>query len=240
MPRRGVTHNSGMRPIGILESVQVGTPHRYPRSRPDGRQTSWSTSFVRVPDPEPRRLFTTHLEGNQQADTQNHGTPNQAVLLYGGAHYPQWHEELGIAEMGPGAFGENFTIAGLTEWDACIGDTYEIGDARIQVTGPRYPCWKIEERWKTPGLTARVAQTGRTGWYCRVLREGTIVAGYEVLLVDRPCPDWTIALVNDFGHRRSTDVDLARDLIACPLLPDWWSDLIRHNLRLDGADTALC
>jgi len=192
----------------------------------------WETSFVRAPSAEPRWLYTTHLDGNAQADTKNHGTPNQAVLLYAAAHYAAWQEELGHPEIGPGGFAENFTVDGLTEETVCIGDTYAIGDARIQVTGPRYPCTKIERRWGIAGLTARVARTGRTGWYCRVLREGMIEPDRPIAVVERPYPRWTVAMVNDFGHFRAHDAEVARALAACPLLPAFWRQLVlQRGLR---------
>src|SRR5579884_1338089 len=216
-----------MTQVGILRSMQVGTPHRYGNAgAADEMERPWKTSFFRAPSARPRWLYTTHLEGNAQADTKNHGRPEQAVLLYGAAHYPLWREELGCPEIGPGGFGENFTVDGLTEQTASIGDTYAIGEARIQVTGPRYPCWKIERRWRIAGLTARVAETGRTGWYCRDLEEGMIEPGLPVTLVERPYPQWTIALTNDFGHSRNNDVATAQALAACPLLPEWWGRLV--------------
>lgn len=220
-----------MRQIATLISVQVGTPQHYPRRLSDGRERIWETSFFRAPVDGPRWLFTTHLDGNQQADTRNHGQLDQAVLLYGAAHYPVWREELGRAEIGPGGFGENFTVEGITEWEACIGDVYGLGEARVYVEGPRYPCWKIEERWHSPGLTARVAETGRTGWYCSVLREGMIEPGTRLDLIERPYPRWSIALINDFGHGRNRDTHLAEELFACPALHLWWQDLIRRQLR---------
>ncbi len=206
--------------IGVLQSVQVGTPKRY------GTVGGWKTSFFREPSRQPRWLYTTHLDGNQQADTKNHGQLHQAVLLYAAAHYPLWREELNRPEIGPGGFGENFTIEGLSEQTACIGDIYAIGEARIQVTGPRYPCWKIERRWGLPGLTDRVAATGRTGWYCRVLHEGLIEPGTVIALVERPYPQWTVALTNDFGHFRNHDVTTAHALAACPLLHEFWQKLV--------------
>jgi MOSC domain-containing protein YiiM len=194
----------------------------------------WETSFFRQPDNRPRWLYTTHLDGNQQADTKNHGTPSQAVLLYAVEHYPAWQVELGKPEIGPGGFGENFTLEGLSEHTACIGDIYALGEARIQVTGPRYPCWKIERRWGIAGLTARVAESGRTGWYCRVLQEGLIEPGMPVILVERPYSHWSVALVNDFGHHRNHDVALARELAACPLLADLWQGLVvRRAQRIE-------
>lgn len=213
--------------IGVLASVQVGSPRRYgAKGAAEAMDRAWETSFFRAPSAEPRWLFTTHLAGNEQADKRNHGRPDQAVLLYAAAHYPRWREELDLPDFGPGAFAENFTVEGLSEETACAGDIYAIGEARIQVTGPRYPCWKIERRWRSPGLTARVAATGRTGWYCRVLQEGMIAPGSPLLLVERPYPRWTMALVNDFGHDRNKDVALARELADCPLLVGFWRELV--------------
>lgn len=216
-----------MTQIGVLQAVQVGTPHRYGMAgATDPMQRSWETSFFRAPTAEPRWLYTTHLEGNAQADTKNHGKPDQAILLYAAAHYPAWRVELNLPAIGPGGFAENFTVDGLTEETARIGDVYAIGEARIQVTGPRYPCTKIERRWGIAGLTARVAETGRTGWYCRVVREGSVVPGAPITLVERQYPEWTVALTNDFGHFRNQDVAMARALAACPLLNEWWQHLV--------------
>jgi len=216
-----------MKPIATLESVQVGTPHRYALPEAEaGRERSWETSFFRQPSPERRWLATTHLLGNAQANTKNHGTPNQALLLYAAMHYPAWRQELGRPEIGPGGFGENFTVHGLDETTACVGDVYAVGDAHIQVTGPRYPCIKISRRWGIPTLKARVAKTGRTGWYCRVLQEGWVEPGVPILLVDRPYPTISVARVNDFGHGRDHDLKAAQELAACPLLPEWWQHLV--------------
>ncbi len=216
-----------MKPIGLLETIQIGTPQRYALPVAEGGQErSWQTSFFRQPSPERRWLATTHLAGNMQANTTNHGTPNQAVLLYAAKHYPDWRQELDRPEIGPGGFGENFTVDGLDETTACIGDVYAVGDAQIQVTGPRYPCVKISRRWGIPILTARVAETGRTGWYCRVLEEGWVEPGMAIGLVDHPYPTISVARVNDFGHGRNRDVEAARELAACPLLPECWQHLV--------------
>ncbi len=221
-----------MQQVGTLQSVQVGTPHHYgahDAQEPMGR--AWDTSFFRAPSIKPRWLYTTHLEGNAQADTKNHGKPDQAVLMYAAAHYPLWQAELGLPDIGPGGFAENFTVDGLSEETACIGDIYAIGEARIQLTGPRYPCWKIERRWGLEGLTARVAETGRTGWYCRVLQEGLVEPGLPVKLAERAYPEWTVALTNDFGHSRNCDLMTAKALAACPLLNEFWQKLVVRRAR---------
>lgn len=221
-----------MMQVGTLQSVQVGVPQRY--DSPGVQEHSWKTSFFRTPAIQSRWLYTTHLDGNIQADTKHHGKPWQAVLVYAAAHYPLWRTELDLPEIGSGGFGENFTVSGLTEQTACIGDIYAIGEARIQVTGPRYPCWKIERRWKMPGLTARVAESGRTGWYCRVVREGMIEPEMVITLSERPYPQWTIALTNDFGHFRNKDVQTAKALAACPLLHEFWQQLVVQRAMGEG------
>lgn len=215
-----------MTQVGILQAVQVGKPEWHQVSAEAAKTKRWKTSFFRTPSSRPRWLYSTHLEGNEQADKKNHGSLDQAVLLYATQHYPAWQVELGRSEIGPGGFGENFTVEGLSEQTACIGDTYAIGEAHIQVSGPRYPCWKIERRWGITGLTDRAAATGRTGWYCRVVKEGMIQPGAPILLVERPYPDWTVALTNDFAHRRNHDVEKARALAACPLLNEFWQQLV--------------
>ena len=220
-------HVKTMHPFATLQTIQVGTPRRYPLPETArSRNRSWETSFFRHPTPERRWLATTHLQGNAQADTKNHGSPDQAVLVYAAANYPLWRADLGRPEIGPGGFGENFTVDGLSEATACIGDVYGIGEARIQVTGPRYPCTKISRRWGIPGLTDLVAETGRTGWYCRVLAEGWVEPGMPITLIDRPHPDVTVALLNDFAHRRNSDLARAKEVAACPLLGEWWGRLI--------------
>ncbi len=209
-----------MTPIATLHSVKVGAPHHYPwRDEANPAERSWQTSFVREPSPERRWLYTTHLDGNAQADTKNHGTPDKAVLLYDLAHYPQWRAELDWPEIGPGGFAENFTIDGLSESTVCTGDQFAVGEALIEVTGPRYPCFKIGRRWQRPDLTDQVVASGRTGWYGRVLREGWIEPGLPITLVARPYPGYTIALLNDFGHSRNHDLETAQALASCPALP---------------------
>lgn len=216
-----------MRQVGVLQSVYVGTPRQYGRAdATNPRERLWKTSFFRHPVTQPRWLFTTHLEGNKQADTKNHGQRNQAVLVYAAGHYPIWQRELNRPDIGPGGFGENFTVSGLGEENVCIGDIYAIGEAHICVTEPRYPCWKIERRWDIAGLTDLVAQTGRTGWYCSVVQEGMVEPSLPIMLVERVYPEWTMALINDFVHAHNDDVARAQALARCPLLDAWWPQLI--------------
>jgi len=132
------------------------------------------------------------LESNLWLVTKYHGGPEQAVLLYSAEHYARWKAELGRA-FPFGAFAENLTIEGMDENTVFIGDIYQIGAVKLQVTKPRIPCWKIARRWNVPDLTKLVTQTNRTGWYCRVLQEGEIQAGLPVELLTRSDTGQTVA-----------------------------------------------
>lgn len=140
----------------------------------------------------PVRVGKLNLDGDGQADLVHHGGADKAVLAYSAEHYGDWRRELGIANLPYGAFGENLTVEGLIEQDVCIGDIWRIADVLLQVSQPRQPCWKLGRRWRMDDLPKRVLQSGRSGWYLRVLREGTIESGMAVTLQERPHPQWTV------------------------------------------------
>ena len=210
-----------------LLSVQVGLPRRLGvEGAPDPMDRPWTTGFFKEPVAGPVWLGRTHLAGDGQADRKNHGGLDKAVLAYSAEHYPRWRIELGRPDLPYGAFGENFTITDLTEATVCIGDVYAIGETRVQVTQPRQPCWKIARRWRIKDLTARVRETGRTGWYLRVLREGYVAAGMPVTLLERPFPQWTVARATQIMQRRRADPRAALALAACPVLSAAWRTVL--------------
>ncbi len=208
-----------------LLSIQVSLPRHFGvEGAPDPMDRPWTTGFFKEPVEGPVWLGRTNLVGDGQADRKNHGGPDKAVLAYSAEHYPIWRVELNRPDLPYGAFGENFTIAGLTEETVCIGDVYAIGEARVQVSQPRQPCWKIARRWRIKDLTARVRETGRTGWYLRVLEEGYVEAGMPVELLERPFPQWTVARATEIMHRRNEDREAAMALAACPALSAVWRE----------------
>jgi MOSC domain-containing protein YiiM len=204
-------------------SIQVGTPQRMGTpGAADPLDQEWESSIFKQPVAGPLRLGLRNLEGDAQADLVAHGTPDQAVLLYAAAHYPEWRATLGKPEMLHGAFGENFTMSGMDETTACVGDTYAVGEALVQVSQPRGPCWKLARRNRVPDLHLQVQRNGRGGWYVRVLRAGTVEAGLPLTLIERPYPEWTIARVNDVLYRREPDPAVRAALAECHLLSATW------------------
>ena len=209
----------------VLVSIQVSLPKVYGRpGADDWMDQPWQTGFYKEPVHGPRWLAQTNLAGDGQADLINHGGSDKAVLAYASAHYPGWREQLDRPDLPHGAFGENFTVDGLTEDTVSIGDVYRLGTALVQVSQPRQPCWKLARRWRIKELPALVEHTGRTGWYLRVLEEGEVSPGQPLTLQDRPYPAWTVSRATRTMRNRTHDRAAASDLAGIEELAASWRD----------------
>ncbi|CDM65967.1 hypothetical protein PYK22_01976 [Pyrinomonas methylaliphatogenes] len=208
----------------VILSIQVGKVRSFFASNPKAQ--SWASAIVKEAVSGPIRLGFEGLDGDEHADSVHHGGCERAALVYASSHYHSWRGEIGRPDLTYGAFGENLTIAGATEAETCIGDIYRIGDAVVQVSQPRQPCWKLERLHKVEGLAQLAARKGRTGWYLRVLAEGVIEPGQRLALLERPYPDLTVALANAVMYKQNDDKGCLIRLASCPALsPDW-----RHRL----------
>ncbi len=207
-----------------LEAVLVGSVRTHPGGAPSGPFAGpWRSAFVKEPVDGPVQIRSLGLDGDEVANTSVHGGLEQSVLGYPAAHYPHWREELAMAEMGPGGFGENLCISGLDEQGVCIGDEFQVGSAQLQVSLPRLPCASIDRRWQIAGLGKKVGVLARTGWYFRVLREGEVRAGDLVQLLRRSLPQWTVARVLRLRLDNQRDsLDSAAELAHCELLAGHW------------------
>ncbi len=177
--RNGVVHlreEMLLRPR--LISVQVGIPRIVSR---DGEEVS--TGIFKTPVQGRIRMNQFNLEGDRQADLSVHGGRDKAVYAYPSEHYTYWTKELAGADLPWGSFGENLTIAGLLEGEACLGDRFQIGTAEVVVTQPRIPCFKLNLRFGRHDMAKRFLASRRTGFYFRVLREGEIGADDEIVRI---------------------------------------------------------
>lgn len=145
----------------------------------------------------PLWLSQTGFMGDLQGDTVRHGGSEKAVHHYPFDHYESWISDLGGHPRlsGPGAFGENISTAGLTEEHVAIGDVFRVGTALVEVSQGRQPCWKLNERFGRATMAREVQDTGRTGWYYRVLEPGFVDPADKLTLTDRHCPEWTISRI---------------------------------------------
>jgi MOSC domain-containing protein YiiM len=184
----------------------------------------WRTGFHKEPQSGPVWLGYNGFRGDEQADRKNHGGVDKAVCVYASEHYGGWRSELALPDLPLGAFGENLATAGLVESGLCIGDTFLVGEARVQVSQPRQPCWKLARRWRIEDLALRVERTGRTGFYFRVLQHGWVRAGDRFIAGERLFPHWTVARCNHLMHHAKDDLEGARELAGCPALSGSWKD----------------
>jgi MOSC domain-containing protein YiiM len=163
-----------------LLSVSVGLP----------REIEWRgklvrTSIFKEPVPGRVRVAQFNLKGDEQSDLSVHGGIDKAVYAYPSEHYPFWHEELRGIDLPWGAFGENFTTEGLFENTVYIGDRIRVGSAEFVVTQPRMPCFKLGIRFNRPEIIKRFLQSGRSGFYFAVVKEGEVAAGDSIELIKR-------------------------------------------------------
>jgi MOSC domain-containing protein YiiM len=125
------------------------------------------------------------LDGDDQADKKVHGGPHQAAYCYPLAHYAHWQERLSASDLPYGTFGENFTITGLDEDNTFIGDILKIGEAEVQVTMPRIPCFKLAHKLGNTHIIKEFLHSGRSGFYLRVLTEGSVKANDTIQIISR-------------------------------------------------------
>ena len=217
-----------------LISLQIGRPAGHTSQIKDGEDAEWVSSIWRRSVSGRVPLSRTDLDGNAQADLKNHGGPDKAICCYSVEHYAGWRMELALseAEFTYGAFGENFTLTGLTEDAVCLGDIYTVGTAKVQLSQPRMPCWKVGRRWERPDLPGEMTATGRTGFYLRVLEEGEVGAGDMLTLQDRPLPDCTVARLNDALYVHKNDPLQDAELARRPLLDEAWRRTFRRRAGL--------
>ncbi|MBI1984021.1 MAG: MOSC domain-containing protein, partial [Acidobacteria bacterium] len=139
------------------------------------------TGIFKTPVAGPVKVGRMNLDGDAQADLSVHGGPHKAVYAYSWKNVEFWRRELGRDDLGPGSLGENFTLDDLPDTEISIGDELEIGTARFLVTQPRLPCYKLGIALGLPDFPKIFHRSGRNGFYLRVLREGVIAVGDEVV-----------------------------------------------------------
>jgi MOSC domain-containing protein YiiM len=206
-----------------LDSIQVGQPRTYGTpDAEDPEERPWTSAIRKEPVEGPVWAGREGLSGDHQYDRQGHGGPERALLMYSAEHYPRWRAEWGRKDVGPGGFGENLTVSGVSEDTACLGDVFRIGEVRIEVSSPRSPCSNLSRRHGLPDLVRTIVENHRSGWYLRVLQEGWLEAGADVLLADRPFPQWTIRRAADVRRYQASRPEEVRLLAACPALQADW------------------
>src|SRR6266576_430292 len=170
------------------------------------------------------RVGRLNLEGDGQGDLAGHGGEQRAVFVYQLESYRHWKQRLKRDDFVHGQFGENFTVDGLPDDAVCIGDRYQIGSALFEVTQPRVTCYRVGIRMNEPRMPALLTSSGRPGFYFRVLREGEVGAGDEIVKVADAKERMTVAEINALLYSPNHSRDrLQRALRIEALSPGWRS-----------------
>jgi MOSC domain-containing protein YiiM len=177
-------------------------------------------------------LDTLNLDGDRQADLTVHGGRDKAVYAYPVEHLPLWNEELGT-DFRPGTFGENLTTAGWLEDEVRIGDVWAWGEARLQVSQPRSPCYKLAAITGRPDLLRRLVRTGRTGWYLRVLQAGTEPVSGPIQVIERDPAGISVLLAHQASQSGALDRNEVEAVARVDALATDWRHWVLHQLDRD-------
>src|SRR3954447_569818 len=205
--------------MATLVSLNVGGP----------REVAWQGRTVRSaiwkePVSGPRMVRQINIDGDDQADRRAHGGEHRAVYVYQLESYRYWERELGRDDFAPGQFGENFTVDGLPDDEVCIGDRYRVGGALFEVTQPRVTCYRLGIRMDDPTMPTLLVAHHRPGFYLRVLEEGLVEAGQEIVKVADGPERLTVAAIDALLYLPGRSRDTLRRALKIPALSQGWRE----------------
>ena len=206
------------------------------RGTKDWWDKTWTSGFFKTEITKKTWLGHLGLDGDGQADKKVHGGIDKAVCVYPNEHYQYWNSLFDINQSILGSFGENFTTESLLEKDVCIGDIFEVGEAIVQVSQPRQPCWKLSRRWKIKNFSHTVQIEGKTGYYFRVLQSGIIEPTSILTLKQRINKLWNISLCNEIMHIDKKNMKMAKELSLCKELSESWKDSLTKRVQKGYAE----
>jgi ferredoxin-NADP reductase/MOSC domain-containing protein YiiM/ferredoxin len=216
---------------GCLVSLNVGGP----------REIQWEGKTVRTaiwkdPVDGPRMARRINIDGDDQGDRLAHGGEHRAVYVYQLDSYRYWERELGRDDFAYGQFGENFTVDGLGDDEVCIGDRYRIGDAVFEVTQPRVTCYRLGIRMDHPTMPSLLVAHHRPGFYLRVIEEGEVQAGDDIVKVADGPERLTVAQVDALLYLPNKSRERLERALRVPALSEGWKGSFRELLAKADAD----
>jgi ferredoxin-NADP reductase/MOSC domain-containing protein YiiM len=208
--------------VATLLSVNVGRP----------RDVDWNgrvvhTGIWKAPVAGPVMARRVNLDGDGQGDLAGHGGEQRAVMVYQAESYEHWRQHLGRSDLDFGIFGENFTVDGLRDDQVCIGDRYRIGEAEFEVTQPRTTCYRVGLRLGEPQMAALLVAHRRPGFYFRVLREGLVRAGDDIVQLAAGPEQVSVSSTDALLYLPDGDTDTMRRLLQVPALSPGWQGSFR-------------
>jgi ferredoxin-NADP reductase/MOSC domain-containing protein YiiM len=211
-----------------LLSINVGLP----------RDVTWDGKTVRTsvwksPVDGRRMVRKLDIDGDAQADLAGHGGEHRAVFVYQMDSYHYWESLLGRNDFTFGQFGENFTVDGLLDSEVCIGDRYRIGDAVFEVTQPRVTCYRVGIRMNEPRMPALLVAHHRPGFYFRVLQEGEVGAGDDIVKIADGAERITVADIDALLYLPGSTSEQLQRALRIPALSKGWQSSFQAMLQQD-------
>ena len=200
-------------------SINVGLPRTLLHA---GREVT--TGIFKEPVEGPVMLRRLNLDGDRQADLSVHGGRWKAVYAYPSEHYEFWRKELPGKDLPWGIFGENLTTEGLKEDETNIGDRFRVGEAVLEVSQPRIPCYKLGIRFGRDDIIKRFLASGRSGNYFSVLEEGLVKAGDAIERIHEDENGVSVAEVQRAYRDSVENIEVMRRAVKIPALPDGWKE----------------
>lgn len=221
--------------MGTLVSVNVGLPKNV-----RWRDKTIYTGIWKTPVEGPVMVRRLNVDGDGQGDLAGHGGEQRAVMVYQSEAYDFWKTYLGRDDLQPGHFGENFTVTGLADDDVCIGDRYRIGDAEFEVTQPRATCFRVGIRLDEPDMPNLLVSQHRPGFYFRVITEGHVRAGDDIVRTRRGRHELSVADVDALLYLPDRNVETLRKAVDVPALSPGWQQSFHDLLGArDGTASAV-
>lgn len=210
-----------MRLLSVNVSLPIEVPH--------GHETV-STGIFKESVTRRVMLRRLNLDGDGQADLENHGGIYQAAYVYSIEHYDYWRRELGRDDFAFGHFGENFTVEGMMEDYIHIGDVFRVGGALVEVTQPRTPCFKLGIKMGIARFPKLFLASGRVGFYLRVLEEGEVGAGDSFERIKSDPERMTVRETSHLLFFEPENLEGARRALRVRALSPGWRDSFKERL----------
>lgn len=212
-----------------LLSVNVGLPKDI-----DWRGKTVHTGIWKAPVQDRRIVRRLNIDGDSQGDLAGHGGEHRAVMVYQIDSYRYWERYLGRKFPAYGQFGENLTVDGLADNEVCIGDRYQIGGALLEVTQPRVTCYRVGIRMEEPRMASLLVAHHRPGFYMRVIQEGDIGAGDEIVKVSTGPEQMTVAEIDALLYLPGHSREQLQRALKIPALPMGWQTSFKALLEQAG------
>ena len=193
-------------------------------------------------------LRSLNLDGDRQIDLKGHGGPFKAVCVYTIENYEHWKRELGRDDLKFPQFGENFTVEGMREDEIHVGDVMRVGDALVEVTQPRVPCYRLGIKMGDPHFPKRFLQSCLVGFYLRVLEEGLVGAGDGIELVKKDPEEMSVWKVCHLYYFDRDNLEDCKRALRIKALSPGWREGFENRLdkagivveRRDESDDKMC